>query len=46
MAVGMGQGLELAVGVLERRGVYREGGLELEQFEVAPGQIAAVRARR
>jgi hypothetical protein len=40
------QCLELAVGVIERRAVYGVRWLELEQFEMAPGQIAAVRARR
>jgi hypothetical protein len=42
----MDQRLKLAVRMVERRAVYGVGGLELEQFEVAPGQIAAVRARR
>jgi hypothetical protein len=42
----MDQGLKLTVGMIERRAVYGVRGLELEQFEVAPGQIAAVRARR
>jgi hypothetical protein len=42
----MDERLELVVGVLERRAVYGVSGLQLEQFEMAPGQIAAVRARR